>query len=201
MEIWKPRDKKWRHNDITKNNGKQWGDADLSETKQIIYHSKGIDDSYPKMYFLLNFSHYVKSCGHFCQILDFLWCPLTKYGHVMWPKKQMSKKCYFFLILDLILGKVKKFLVESSLLQKLSAKNLTGASPSAFRVNGKITPFNVKKQFVSISIYFMWAIGLVGQLKRFTAICYYWDCVKGASVEGSAVMWGEMIKSLRTSKM
>ena len=63
----------------------------------------------------------------------------------------MLKKCYFFLILDLILGKVKKFLVESSLLQKLSAKNLTGASPSAFRVNGKITPFNVKK---TVCFYF-----------------------------------------------
>ena len=30
---------------------------------------KGIDRSYPKMYFLLNFSHCVKSHGHFCQIL------------------------------------------------------------------------------------------------------------------------------------
>ena len=38
--------------------------ADLCETKQIIYHSKGIDESYPKMYFLLNLSHYVKSYGH-----------------------------------------------------------------------------------------------------------------------------------------
>ena len=51
---------------------KQWGNADLRETKQIIHHLKGIDESYPKMYFLLNLSHYVKSCGHFCQILAFL---------------------------------------------------------------------------------------------------------------------------------
>ena len=50
--------------------------------KKIVYHSKGIDESYPKMYFLLNLSHYVKSYGHFCQILAFLRCPLTKYGHV-----------------------------------------------------------------------------------------------------------------------
>ena len=35
--------------------------------KQIIYHSKGIDESYPKMYFLLNLSYYVKSFGYFCQ--------------------------------------------------------------------------------------------------------------------------------------
>ena len=38
--------------------------ADFRETKQIIYHSKGIDESYPKMYFLLNLSLYVKSYGH-----------------------------------------------------------------------------------------------------------------------------------------
>ena len=44
---------------------------DLRETKQIIYHSKGIDESYPKMYFLLNLNHYVKSDGHLCQILAF----------------------------------------------------------------------------------------------------------------------------------
>ena len=49
----------------------QWENVDLRETKQIIYQSKGIDESYPKMYFLLNLSHYVKSCGHFCQILTF----------------------------------------------------------------------------------------------------------------------------------
>ena len=52
------------------------------ETKQIIYHSKGIDESYPKMYFSLNLSHYVKSYGHLCQILAFLRCPVSKYGHV-----------------------------------------------------------------------------------------------------------------------
>ena len=54
---------------------KQWGNVDLRETKQIIYHSKGIDESYPKMYFLLNLSHYVKRCGHFCQILAFSTMP------------------------------------------------------------------------------------------------------------------------------
>ena len=70
-------------NDVTKtikNNGKQWGNADLRETKQIIYHSKGIDESYRKMYFLLNLSHYVKSCGHFCQILAFFKMP----AHQIW---------------------------------------------------------------------------------------------------------------------
>ena len=51
---------------------KQWGNADLRETKQIIYHSKGSDESYSKMYFVLNLSHYIKSCGHFCRFWHFL---------------------------------------------------------------------------------------------------------------------------------
>ena len=55
--------------------------ADLRETKQIIYHSKGIDESYPKMYFLLNLSHYVKSYGHLCQILAFFTMPALQ----IWP--------------------------------------------------------------------------------------------------------------------
>ena len=42
---------------------KQWQNSDLRETKQLIYHSKRIDDSYPKMYFLSNLSHYVESYG------------------------------------------------------------------------------------------------------------------------------------------
>ena len=49
--------------------------ADLRETKQIIYHSKGIDESYPNMYFLLNLSHYVKVMFlcHLCQFLAFFY--------------------------------------------------------------------------------------------------------------------------------
>ena len=57
------------------------GNTDLRETKQIMYPSKGIDESYPKMYFLLILSHYVKSCGHFCQILEFFMMP----AHQIWP--------------------------------------------------------------------------------------------------------------------
>ena len=51
------------------------------QTKQIIYHSKGIDECYPKMYFLLNMSHYVKSYGHLCQFLAFFTMPALK----IWP--------------------------------------------------------------------------------------------------------------------
>ena len=80
--------------------------AYLRETKQIINHSKGIDKSYPKMYILLNLSHYVKSYEHLCQILAFFTMPALQ----IWPchvtQKKISKKNYFFLILHLILGKV-----------------------------------------------------------------------------------------------
>ena len=60
-------------NHVTRNDviTKTMENADLRETKQIIHHSKGIDESYPKMYFLLNLSHYVKSYGHLCQFLAF----------------------------------------------------------------------------------------------------------------------------------
>ena len=60
---------------------KQWKNADLRETKQIIYHSKGIDESYPKMYILLNLSHYVKRYGHLCQILAIFTVPAPQ----IWP--------------------------------------------------------------------------------------------------------------------
>ena len=109
--------------------------ADLGETKQIIYHSKGIDASYPKMYFLLNLSHYVKSYGHLCKILAFFTMPTLQ----IWPchvtKKQISKKFYFFLILHLILGKAAKFLVEKlSTSEVISEKPHGGVENTAFRV-------------------------------------------------------------------
>ena len=117
---------------------KQWKNADLRETKQIIHHSKGIDESCPKMYFLLNLSDYVKSYGHLCQILAFLTMPAPQ----IWPchvtQEANFEKIYFFLILHLILGKVTKFLVEKlSTSEVISQKPHGGKNtpPSAFRVN------------------------------------------------------------------
>ena len=50
MQILKPCDYKCRHNDvITKNNEKQWENADLGGTKQSIYRSKVFEESYSKM--------------------------------------------------------------------------------------------------------------------------------------------------------
>ena len=98
------------------------GELRTSAKPYKLYTNRKVDESCPKMYFLLNLSHYVKSCGHFCQILaSFLRYPLTKYGHITWPKKQISKIFYFLLILHLILGKVTKFLVE-----KLSTSEVIG---------------------------------------------------------------------------
>ena len=54
--------------------------ADVRETSQIIHHLKGLDKSYPKMYFLANLSNFVKSYGHLSEILAISPQALTKYG-------------------------------------------------------------------------------------------------------------------------
>ena len=46
MQIWKRCDKKWRHNDVIT---KTMENADVRETSQIIYHLKGLEESYSKM--------------------------------------------------------------------------------------------------------------------------------------------------------
>ena len=104
---------------------KTMGNADLRETKQILYHSKRIDESYPKMYFLLNLSHYIKSYGHFCQILAFFYN--ARSPNMVMSRDQRSKfpkKNNFFLILNLTLGKVAKFLVG-----KLSTSEVISQEP------------------------------------------------------------------------
>ena len=42
------------------------------EASHIIRHSKGLDESYPKMEVLSNLSDFVKSYGHLSEILAFL---------------------------------------------------------------------------------------------------------------------------------
>ena len=54
--------------------------TDVRETSQIICHSKGLDESYPKMYVLSNLSNFVESYGHLSEILAFLPQALSKYG-------------------------------------------------------------------------------------------------------------------------
>ena len=76
---------------------KQWKNADLGRTKQNLYRWKGFDESYSKLEFLLNLSHYVKST--LWAFMSNLPKPLTKYGHVTWPWLQITKIFIFRLIL------------------------------------------------------------------------------------------------------
>ena len=119
--------------------GKQWGNADLRETKQIKDHSKGIDESYPKMYFLLNLSLYVKSYRHFVKF----WHVFTMPVHRIWSchvtQEENFEKFSFFTNSPFNIRKsYKTSSRKSSLRQKLSARNLTGGvenTPRTFRVN------------------------------------------------------------------
>ena len=61
---------------------KQWKNADARETSQIICHSKGLNESYSKMYVLSNLSNFVKSYGHLSEILAISPQALTRYGYV-----------------------------------------------------------------------------------------------------------------------
>ena len=53
---------------------------DIREISQIMNHLKGLNDNYPKMQVLSNLSNFVKSYGHFSEILAFLPQALIKYG-------------------------------------------------------------------------------------------------------------------------
>ena len=54
--------------------------ADVRETSQIICHSNGLAESFPKMQVLSNLSNFLKSYGHLSEILAFLPQALTRYG-------------------------------------------------------------------------------------------------------------------------
>ena len=55
---------------------------DVRETSQIIFHSKGLHESYPKMQVVSNLSNFVKSYGYLSDILAFLPQAFTKYGQI-----------------------------------------------------------------------------------------------------------------------
>ena len=90
--------------------------------------------------------------GIFVKFWPFLRCPLPKYGHVTLPKKQISKFFYFVLILQLVLGKVIKFLVEKLSTSEVISQKPHGGwgggggegcvenTPSTFRVETKQYP-------------------------------------------------------------
>ena len=110
MQIWKPCDKKWCHNDIiTKNNEKMWTSA---KTTKLYIIQKVLMRAIQKSTFYWIWVTISNVMGIYVKFWHFLRCPLSKCCHVTWPKKQISKKIYFFLILHLILDKAAKFLVE-----------------------------------------------------------------------------------------
>ena len=55
--------------------------ADVRENSQVIYHLKGIDESYPKMQVLSNLRNFVKSYRHLSEILAFY---LVVNTHQIW---------------------------------------------------------------------------------------------------------------------
>ena len=82
-----------------------------------------------------------KVVGIFVKFCIFSRCPLTKYGHVTWPEKPISKNVYFVLFLHLILGKVTKFLAEKLSTSEVISQKFHGGGggwktpPVPFRVN------------------------------------------------------------------
>ena len=118
--------------------------ADLRETKQIIYHSKGIDESYPKMHFLLNLSPYVKSYEHLCQILAICTTPALQIWPCQVTQEANFQKIIFFPNSAFNIGKSCKILVEKlSTSEVISHKPHGGwktpLPPSAFRVKKSCT--------------------------------------------------------------
>ena len=105
---------------------KQSQNSDLREIKQLIYHSEGIHKSFTKMYFLLNLSHCLKRCGHFCQILFFFTMP----AHQIWSchvtRDAEFEIFYFVLILYLTLRKVTKLLVEKLFASEVISRKTSG---------------------------------------------------------------------------
>ena len=83
---------------------------------------KGIE-SYPKMYFLLNLSQYVKLWAFMSNFGIFYDARSPNMAMSHYPRSKFRKKL-FFLILHLILGKVTKFLAE-----KFSASEVISQKP------------------------------------------------------------------------
>ena len=113
--------------------------TDLRETKQIIYRSKGIDESYPKMYFLLNLSHYVKSYGHLCQILAFFYDARSPNMAMSRDPRRKFRKNLFFPDSAFNIGKSRKISSRKALFfRSYQPKTSRGGGkhtpPSAFRV-------------------------------------------------------------------
>ena len=148
MQIWKPCDKKWRHNDIiSKNNRKVRTSA---KPNKLYIVRKVLMRAIQKSTFYWIWATMSKVMGIYVKFWHFLWWPLPKYG-LTWPKKQISKKLYFFLILHNISG--RKALYFRSYQPKTSRGGVP-PPPSAFRVKKTIMNFKVIQihWFVSVKM-------------------------------------------------
>ena len=105
---------------------KRWVNADLRETKQIIYHSKGIDESYPKNVILIEFEP-------LCQTL---WASLLNLAffmmltHQIWSCHVMQEANFGKLLScsssAFNIRKVTKFLMENLSTSEVISQNLMG---------------------------------------------------------------------------
>ena len=131
----------------------------VRKTKQTVNHLKGIDKSYPKIYFLLNLSHCIKSYGYLFQILALF--------TMSFDLRCKFRFYYFVLILCLLSGKVTKFLVEKlSTSEVISQKNHEEGwkrPPTAFRVNVSIQNVCLAKHYTDL---FTTTKGRVDPIKR-----------------------------------
>ena len=97
------------------------------------------------MYFLSNLSHCVKNYGRSCQILSFFTMPACQIWSCHITQNANFENVLFCPNSTFNIGKVTKFLVESSLVQKLLGKNFMGWGggggntliPSASRVKSR----------------------------------------------------------------
>ena len=99
--------------------------ADVRETSQIIYHSKGLDESYPKMQVLSNLSNFFKSYEYLSEIFGVF----TTSTHQIWLNHVTPGANFGNLLLSpslaLNFGKsYQSFDCVSLLLPTLLAKNL-----------------------------------------------------------------------------
>ena len=152
MQIWKPCDKKLLHNDvIINNNGKQWEMRTSVKPNKFYINRKVLMRAIQKCTSYWIWATISKVVGIFVKFWHFLRCPLTKYDHITWPKKQIWKIFCFVLILHLILGKVTKFQVG-----KLSTSEVISQKPD--RGGGGGGGKRVKDHFHEITCTSTWAI-------------------------------------------
>ena len=101
------------------------------------------------MYLLFNLSHYVKSYGHFCQILAFF----TMLAHQIWSchvTQEANFKIFLFCPnLTFNIEKVTKFLMEKLATSEVISQNLTGGGGG---VGGKHLLVPLGLRYISLSV-------------------------------------------------